>query len=70
MSPSLYRQRVMAALEALGIPCRVTGKGHLFINGPKGTCTISGTPGDWRAWRNVVTQLKRAGVVLPDDVLK
>lgn len=54
--------------ELLAAGCRVTktARGHIRVTTPRGKMLVTaGTPSDWRAWRNFLADLRRAGVELP-----
>lgn len=64
----LKAQREVDALVAAAVlngwRCRSTGK-HYVLRGPDGqTVTVSKTPSDFRAVRNIRADLRRAGVPL------
>ncbi|TXS50131.1 hypothetical protein [Streptomyces sp. t39] len=57
-------RRLLKQLETQGFSYRTTKNGHhvVYKDGERVT-TISGTPSDWRAWKNTMSQLKRAGFI-------
>lgn len=50
-----------------GFTTELTSKGHYRILGPDGRLVAytSGTPSDWRVQRNLIAELRRAGLVWP-----
>ena len=58
--------QIIKALEEQGFTVRRTRRGHYFVtkNG-KPITTISGTPSDWRGWRNTLAALRRGGFQRP-----
>lgn len=59
-------KKIRKALEEQGFDTTVTKNGHLrvFLNGIWVT-TFSGSPSDWRAYRNALAAAKRAGFRWP-----
>lgn len=54
---------VTRALDAQGWTITTTKKRHLRFESPRGLIIYSaGTPSDWRARKNLVAHLKRAGL--------
>lgn len=59
-------KKIEKALHKQGFTTEVTGRGHLVVyRDGRRVSTFSGTPGDGRAWRNALTQCKRAGFTWP-----
>jgi hypothetical protein len=58
--------KIVKALEAQGFTTRVTTKGHVTVyrDGVL-VATFSGSPSDWRAMRNALAPLRRAGFRWP-----
>ncbi len=57
-------RRLMTALQRT-YAVRKTNGGHWCVLAPQGPVFVASSPSDKRAWRNIVSQLKRKGVVLP-----
>ncbi|MCW2852165.1 MAG: hypothetical protein JWM84_1829 [Nocardioides sp.] len=52
--------------EAQGYEVRVTKRGHVAVfQDGRHVVTFSGTPSDWRAMKNALAALKRAGFRWP-----
>ncbi|GAA4123173.1 hypothetical protein GCM10022215_29560 [Nocardioides fonticola] len=59
-------KKVIQALEAQGFEIRLTRRGRLAVfNGEEYVTTFSGKPGDWRAFKNALAALRRAGFRWP-----
>jgi len=59
-------RKLVKALEAQGFTTRTTTKGHIAVTlDGKVIAVLSGTPSDWRATRNAVARLRRAGFRWP-----
>ncbi len=59
-------RKLAKALKTQGFDVEVTAKGHLVVSRDgKLVATFSGTPSDWRSFRNALAPLKRAGFRWP-----
>lgn len=60
-------RRIIRTLESQGFTVQRTAKGRWLIRNPEGRAiaTIADKPGEYRAWRNALSVLKRAGLVWP-----
>ena len=55
-------RELMAQVERQGFTWRLSTKGHVLVQKDGRTVAVfSGTPSDFRAWRNSLSDLKRAG---------
>lgn len=55
-------RELMGRVEAQGFTWRLSSKGHVIVYKDGRTVAVfSGTPSDIRAWRNSLSDLKRAG---------
>lgn len=59
-------KKIRKALEAQGFETELTKRGHLMVfKDGRAVATFSGTAGDWRALKNALAKLKRAGFRWP-----
>lgn len=61
-------RKVVKALEAQGFVVEVTRRGHLMVRRDgRIVATFSGTPSDWRSFRNSLADARRAGFRWPPE---
>lgn len=70
MSMGHRRAKLIRQLEKAGLTVKITNTQHLMVMGDDGrTITaFSGSPSDFRADRNALADLKRAGIDLKGKV--
>lgn len=64
-SPDKELRKLFKALESRGAEIRETKKGWMVIplDETKAIVTIHGTPSDRRAWNNMISELRRSGLL-------
>lgn len=61
-------RKIAKALREQGFETEINRKGHLQVyREGRLVTTFSGTPSDWRALRNALSQAKRAGFIWPPN---